>query len=57
MVGFQWHRWKDIVFTVVTDKGKLVLAVGSRHIGDWFKEQVELANRAQIKLGIAEPLE
>mgnify|MGYP000053910009 len=52
MVGFQWHRWKDIVFTVVTDKGKLVLAVGSRHIGDWFKEQVELANRAQIKQGI-----
>lgn len=35
----------DTVFTAVIDKGKLVLAVGSQHIGDWFKEQIEKANR------------
>ena len=42
----------DTVFTVVTDKGKLVLAVGNQHIGDWFKEQIENSNRLDTKLRI-----
>ncbi len=39
----------DTAFIVVTDKGKLVLVVGSQHIGDWFKEQVEKANRIDAR--------
>lgn len=39
----------DTVFTVVTDNGKLVLTVGSQHISDWFKEQVEKANRMDTR--------